>query len=313
MSKEQVALTNLPVNHSTHKKERRARKKVIKVFEALGYVIGSTASDRGVCDYGEDFIVQICHPKYGFVLPYSFFVQSKSGYDAGKIEDKYITCAVKTKHINKWKDDKVPVLLTLRDKASKKTYWLLMQDYIKECKAKLGNKFEAKLNRQKTIKVHVPLSNVLDSDGVKIVTVRVIDRCNSYENRDGHKALEDLYEKKPGGKIIDRDYDTGFFWVKMPGGNDIIRYFGEIFSGLTDIALRYDREVEHVASRFSNTFLPGYFRHVLIPLANNQELIIKTKDQEIKLSSLEEWSNWADRAYDLSRYEELMERAIRAE
>jgi hypothetical protein len=123
-------------------------------------------------DYGEDLLVRLFAE--GNATHYSFFVQAKATDHIDRYIDKteqYLSFPVDVEHLEHWKRFWEPVILTVWDADSDITYWEIIQDYLEDTDRD---------SSRKKIHVKIPMTNVLDNEGLMAIVERTKSRFHRF-------------------------------------------------------------------------------------------------------------------------------------
>jgi len=193
----------MPKRPRSHEIEQLSRNRLRETFNKLGWVIWDLYPD-----YGEDLLVRVFID--GVPTHYSFFVQAKSTDHLERYIDRegnFINFPIDVDHLEYWKKFWEPVVLTLWDAKLDVTYWEIIQNCFPSN--------EGKVSYNKSFRVPIPITNILDDNGLKSILRQTKLRFERFERiREGVKALTEYMEEElnvkvlyePGGEFISFDY-----------------------------------------------------------------------------------------------------------
>ncbi len=142
----------------------------------------------------------------GLTCTYSFFVQAKATDHIERYsqkDGKHLSYPIASDHLEHWSRFWEPVILTVWDAKTGITYWQIIQDYIEDEEIIL-------LNRN-NINVRIPLSNILDENGIRRIFYCTIQRFERFDRaNEGMQILSDFLKKQfdvntlfhPGGDYL---------------------------------------------------------------------------------------------------------------
>src|SRR5712664_1933706 len=194
----------------SHQIEDLSRDRVRSAFNSLGWTVEDLRKD-----YGEDLLVRIFEA--GVATPLMFFTQCK-GTDS---VENYISRGkrnllfpVKMRHIEHWDRFWEPVILSVWDSKTDRTYWECIQSYLSSHYGKVAL---AKANETKADTLRIPVENVLDGDGLTRIKSITRIRFERFEvERTGAQVLVKLLEEQLNLKI---EYNprAGILITEAPG------------------------------------------------------------------------------------------------
>ncbi len=120
-------------------------------------------------DYGLDFLINIT--KEENVIEYSFFVQLK-GSKSLNYKDSFFNFVMKTKHLQYYVKNPIPILLIIFDVNTQTGYWINIQKYIRD----VLNIQDPIWIKQKTKTIKIPFSNKLTD--LTIIREEIIQSAN---------------------------------------------------------------------------------------------------------------------------------------
>lgn len=202
----------MPKRPRSHELETWSRNDLHKLFEEHNCVVWDLHPD-----YGEDLLVRIFIDN--LATQYSFFVQAKATDHLDRYshkDEKHLSFPIASDHLEHWSRFWEPVILTIWDAKTGITYWQVIQDYIEEEQINLANR--------NNINVKIPLSNILDENGIgKIFDCTKLRFERFDRTNEGIQILRDFLKKQfdvstlyqPGGNILfiqkdDNDIDPYF-------------------------------------------------------------------------------------------------------
>jgi hypothetical protein len=163
-------------------------------------------------DYGEDLLVRIFDN--GRATPYSLFVQAKAVRRIERYRNRagdYIVYPVSTSHLSHWGRFWEPVILTVWDATNDVTYWECVQTALER-----GSRRGSRSRRGKTVSVRIPVSNVLNPEGVRRIQSRATTRFARFEReREGAHYLTEILRKQLD---LDIEYDPQYGILTVPEG-----------------------------------------------------------------------------------------------
>jgi hypothetical protein len=144
----------MPRRPRSHQLEDLSRVRLHEAFNSVGWTVEDLRKD-----YGEDLLVRIFDN--GVATPLSFFVQAKA---TDKIQEYtsntgLFVVPIERRHVQHWSQFWEPVLVSLWDSETKRTYWTCVQTYLstEEGKAALSNASE---------RLRIPVDKLLDPMGL---------------------------------------------------------------------------------------------------------------------------------------------------
>jgi hypothetical protein len=188
-------------------------------------------------DYGEDLLVRIFEA--GVATPLMFFTQCK-GTDSvenyisrGK---RKILFPVKMRHIEHWDRFWEPVILSVWDSKTDRTYWECIQSYLSSHYGKVAL---AEANETKADTLRIPVENVFDEHGLTRIKFITRIRFERFElERTGAQVLVKLLEEQLNLKI-EYNPKAGILITEAPGESPTFRVFGRTAEMLEDLRRRF--------------------------------------------------------------------------
>jgi hypothetical protein len=215
----------------SHEIEDLSRDRVRHAFSSMGWTVEDLRKD-----YGEDLLVRIFEA--GVATPLMFFTQCK-GTDSvenytsdGKTE---ILFPVKRRHIEHWDRFWEPVILSVWDSKTDRTYWECIQSYLS---SHWGSVALAKANETKADILRIPVGNILDEHGLTRIKSIIRIRFERFElEKTGAHVLVKLLEEQLNLKI-DYNPQAGMLITEAPGESPTFRVFGKAAEELEDLRRR---------------------------------------------------------------------------
>ena len=201
----------MPKRIRSHELEILSRNHLHKLFEEHNCVVWDLYPD-----YGEDLFVRIFIDK--LATHYSFFVQAKATDHLERYlyrDEKHLSFPIASDHLEHWSRFWEPVILTVWDAKSGITYWQTIQDYLEDGHVNLLN--------SSSINVKIPLSNVLDEDGIKKIFSCTLQRFERFDRvNEGMQILIDFLEKQFDVRIL---YKPGGYFLFLQNGHNNVESF----------------------------------------------------------------------------------------
>lgn len=216
----------MPKRPPSHVLEDLSRTRLRQTFEQWGWTVQDLAKD-----YGEDLLVRIF--KDGLTTPYSFFVQVKATQKLNIRKDGATSFGVRVEigHVRHWIRFAEPVFLTLWDSSTDAIYWVCVQDALSETEKDQLNE-----SRSRTMRVLVPLGNVLSDDGVRrIGGITKLKFKRLDREREVREILIEAIEKM-GGKVEKVNPEDEVVGLRYPNGEFYYVVFGAL-AQLADILI----------------------------------------------------------------------------
>ena len=120
-------------------------------------------------DYGLDFFISIAQDEV--VLEYNFLVQLK-GSDSLDYKDGFFNFVMKTKHLQSYIKNPIPILLVIYDVNTESGYWINIQKYCRN----ILNVQDPNWIAQKTKTIKIPISNQLND--LSLIRDEIIQSIN---------------------------------------------------------------------------------------------------------------------------------------
>lgn len=182
----------MPKRPRSHQLEDISRSRLHRIFEEAGWTVEDLSKD-----YGEDLLVRIF--ENGSATPLSFFVQAKATDNLSRYRDEnsnFIRYPVKSEHLAHWNRFQEPVLLTLWESQSDKTFWTFVQHVFAQLHATCD------LKERKTIKIPISCDDLIDSEGLHRIQSLTKARYARLEHEsEGAEFLVEMLRDAIGGKI----------------------------------------------------------------------------------------------------------------
>lgn len=211
-----------------------ADKAVVRLHDAF-VSAGWTVEDLDK-DYGEDLLVRIF--KNGQATPYTFYVQSKSTSNVARYvrrNDAFISYPFKAQHLEHWNDFWEPVVLTIWDSQADVTYW----ETVQMAERPPG------IARKRPV-FFIPLSNVLNDEGIKRIASRTVQRHRRFAmEQQGAQLLVDRLQEVLGIGI-DYNPQAGLLIVTNADGSAGLTPFGKMAERLESMARDSDISIEEL-------------------------------------------------------------------
>jgi len=231
----------MPKRPRSHKIEDFSRNQLRDIFTKCGWVVWDLHPD-----YGEDLLVRIFIDNVA--THYSFFVQAKSTDHIARYinkDGKHLSFPIDIDHIEHWNHFWEPVILTLWDAQSDITYWESIQDYIDRYK---GGKY-----RKKSLRIDLPMDNILNEEGLKRIVVRTKARFSRFEReREGAQVLINILEEELKVKI-DYDPQHGSVFIEKPEGDVQMIAFGKFAAYLSRMASKHNLSGQELLELIENS------------------------------------------------------------
>lgn len=159
--------------HSSTLRKRRTREHVIADlsvnFVERQVLLCGFIAERTIHDYGLDLILWTFAPS-GEVEPGAVYLQVKATDRVTIVgRNQFISLRIERRDLRAWLVQPFPVILILYDAANDQAYWLYVQaefSGVKRFRAARGSE---------TLKIRIPLSNILDSNAIR--------RFQAYRNK----------------------------------------------------------------------------------------------------------------------------------
>jgi hypothetical protein len=129
-----------------------------------GHTVGRLGSD-----YGYD-LVMMSHDEQGYPEPGSAYFQLKAA-ETLQVSGGEIVFDLDIRDYNLWMDELMPVFLVLFDASRRRAYWLFVQDFFREDPSRRPKM------RAKTVRVRVPVSQVINRRGVARIRALKQEAC----------------------------------------------------------------------------------------------------------------------------------------
>jgi hypothetical protein len=143
--------------------KRRTRQHVIadlSVHHVEGFIYrGGHTAERVLHDYGYDLLV-FTYDNEGYCEPGLLLVQVKATENL-QLSASDIAFRVDVRDYNRWKSERVPVILVLYEAAKDRAYWLHVQDYNQKQRVR-----ESRVGA-KSLQLRVPSDQLLDARGIR--------------------------------------------------------------------------------------------------------------------------------------------------
>jgi hypothetical protein len=217
-----------------------ADKAIVRLHDAF-ISAGWTVEDLDK-DYGEDLLVRIF--KNEQATSYTFYVQAKSTSNIRRYirkNDTFISYPFNTQHLQHWNDFWEPVVLAIWDSQADVTYWETAQT-----PERLPD-----IARKRPI-FFIPLSNVLDDEGMKRIAARTVRRHRRFEReQQGAQILIDRLQELLGIEI-EYEPQAGLLSVATPDGRTELTVFGKLQERTQDLADSERISIEEMIHRVLN-------------------------------------------------------------
>lgn len=221
----------MPKRPRSHELEDLSVVRLHQAFEEQGWTVEDLRKD-----YGEDLFVRLFHD--GVTTPLSFFVQAKATDNLDKYVDssgREIRFPVETGHLSHWIRFSEPVLLTIWDSRSDRTYWVCIQDILEP---HFGSKVS--ISKNKTMRVSVPTANLLDADGIKRIEGITKLRFGRIEReKHGSFLLVERLRQELGRKV-EYDGSRGSLFVETSDGGLEIHLTGDMAKSILTMSQESD-------------------------------------------------------------------------
>jgi hypothetical protein len=188
-------------------------------------------------DYGEDLLVRVFED--GVATPLMFFTQCKGTDSVGNYISRgkrKLLFPVKMRHIEHWDRFWEPVILSVWDSKTDRTYWECIQSYLSSHYGKVAL---AKANETKADTLRIPVENVLDGHGLARIKSITRIRFERFElERTGAQVLVKLLEEQLNLKI-EYNPKAGILITEAPGESPTFRVFGSALEMLEELRPRF--------------------------------------------------------------------------
>jgi len=233
----------MPIRPRQHVLEDLAHAALSRAVVKAGWTVEPISKD-----YGEDFLIRIFDK--GAATPWTLFVQSKSTDSIARYLSKDATTLsypIETRHLIHWERFWEPVVLTVYDSTSKKTYWRVVQPWLEQ----LPEARRKRLATAKTSHVSIPTNNLLNASGLARLSAYTKNRFDRFrrEQEGANHLVECL--KDAIGLEVDYDAQAGVLLIpdgsfqKGNGGSQCY-FFGRVGALLMDIARKTGKSEEDV-------------------------------------------------------------------
>jgi hypothetical protein len=231
----------MPKRPRPHIIEDLARAALRDTFSRIGWTSEDLAQD-----YGEDMLVRIFDE--GEATPWTFFVQSKATDSIHRFligDGAFLSFSIKSDHAKHWTSFWEPVVLAIYDTKSKLTYWEIIQTSLESPHELTAG------NPRASLRVHVPVDNVLDDEGVQRLRYRTKQRFERFEAQKvgAQILLEEL--KSQWGVEISYDPENGVLLLPEgefradPAGTVRFIAFGRLAAQFQRIRDQHGVEAQH--------------------------------------------------------------------
>jgi hypothetical protein len=201
----------MPKRVRSHELETLSRSYLHKLFEEHNCVVWDLHPD-----YGEDLLVRIFIES--LATQYSFFVQAKATDHIDRYfhrDEKHLSFPIASDHLEHWNRFWEPVILTVWDSKTAITYWQVIQNYIEDEHISL-------LNRN-NINVKIPLSNILDENGIREIFYCTKQRFERFERiNEAMLILRGFLEKQLDVRTL---YQPGGYYLFIQNGHSDVEPF----------------------------------------------------------------------------------------
>jgi hypothetical protein len=240
----------MPKRPRAHQLEAEARRELKEIFDGGQ---GWTVEDLHE-DYGEDLLVRIFQQNKA--TPLSFYVQSKATDSIARFQKQPSKFSVRVSkgHMRHWADFWEPVVVTLYDAKTRKTYWECVQIFVE------GRDGDKRIkNPGKTLTISIPYANILDKSGIKrILSITKARFQRHHDERVFAEALMNLLKERAGLHVVQYDARSGILILEDKKKRTEHVFFGracELVSFITDdLKVSYNDLLRDYLKRLSKTF-----------------------------------------------------------
>jgi hypothetical protein len=240
----------MPKRPRSHVNEDLSRARLHEIFTRQGWTVEDLDKD-----YGEDLLVRIFVD--GSATPWTFYVQAKSTDNIAKFltrDGDALEYRLDEAHLTHWDKFWEPVLLSLWDSVTDKTYWEVIQTPERPLR----------FTKSGAPRLQIPLDNILNEQSVHWIARRTQARHQRFE-MEQHGA-DVLLEQLKNALGVDVSYDSqaGILMIDKPEGGADVTLFGkraeQMESLLEMTGMDGDEALEHafrLLSQVSEAFMKG--------------------------------------------------------
>ena len=267
----------MPKRPRPHILERMSRNRLFEAFTQVGWVVWDLQPD-----YGEDLLVRIFVDNTA--THYSFFVQAKSTDHIERYlheDQKHITFPIDADHLEYWNQFWEPVILTVWDAKSNKTYWEPIQKHLE--------KHSNSKRKKKSAYIDIPTDNILDEKGIKRIAGYTKSRYARFEReQEGAEILIKLLEDELKTEI-EYDAQGGTIIFDKPDGERKVIIFGST-NQLLDIKDWVENILGRDFEKFFGEAIHNYYIQVLEYLETGRINVRDKNGNIVKVyETLEDW------------------------
>jgi hypothetical protein len=146
-------------------RKQRTREHVIadlSVHHVEGFILDEGHTARRLdSDYGYDLVL-FTYDERGYIEPDSVYFQLKAAESLAAVGSAYVF-DLDIRDYNLWMLEKMPVILILFDATRRRAYWLHVQGYFREDRARRPKK------GAKTVRVRVPEGRVVNRRAIALI------------------------------------------------------------------------------------------------------------------------------------------------
>lgn len=199
----------MPNRPRQHVLEDLAHAALRQIFSRAGWTMETLTED-----YGEDFLVRIfCDEQ---ATPYSMYLQSKATDSLCKYmakDGRTIRYPIGTNHLTHWERFWEPVVLTVYDATTDRTYWRVIQPWLEQ----LTDIRRNRLLRSKSSSISIPVGNLLDESAITRLNSYTEHRFNRFRReQDGANHLIKCLKETIGLEV---SYDAQEGILIIPNGS----------------------------------------------------------------------------------------------